>query len=108
MPDRPDSSSIPEAVAVPKRYWTVPLVWIIPIVAALLGAGLALHYLLSQGPTITIAFKNAESLEVGKTKVRYKDVDIGTVSEIRIADDRSHVIVTAQLAKQAESLIVDD
>jgi len=110
MPDRPpsDASAIPEAVAVPQRHWTVPLVWIIPIVAALLGAWMALHYLLSQGPTITIAFKNAESLEVGKTKVRYKDVDIGTVSEIHIADDRSHVIVTAQLAKQAERLIVDD
>jgi paraquat-inducible protein B len=110
MPDRPhpDTSSIPEAVAVPKRHWTLPLVWIIPTVAALLGAWLALHYLLSQGPTITITFKNAESLEVGKTKVRYKDVDIGTVSEIHIAEDRSHVVVTAQLAKQAESLIMDD
>ena len=110
MPDHPppDAPPIPEAVAVPKRHWTLPLVWIIPIIAALLGAWLALHYLLSQGPAITIAFKNAEGLEVGKTKVRYKEVDIGTVSEIRIADDRSHVIVTAQLARQAESLIVDD
>ncbi|WP_286757950.1 MlaD family protein [Ralstonia sp. RL] len=107
MADTPDQP-IPEAVAVPKRHWTVPLVWIIPIVAALLGIWLALHYLLAQGPTITIAFKNAEGLEAGKTKVRYKDVDIGTVTDVAIADDRSQVIVTAQMAKQAERFLVQD
>jgi paraquat-inducible protein B len=104
----PDHSALPEAVAVPKRHWTFSLVWIIPIVAALVGGWVALHYILSQGPTITIDFKNAEGMEAGKTKVRYKDVDIGTVSDIRIAQDRSHVIVTARLAKQAESLVVED
>ncbi|MGE5650858.1 MAG: intermembrane transport protein PqiB [Bacillota bacterium] len=110
MPDTPppDQSSIPDAVAVPKRHWTVPLVWIIPIVAALLGIWLAAHYLFSQGPVITIAFKNAEGLEAGKTKVRYKEVDIGTVSAVAIAEDRSHVIVTAEIAKQAEQLLVSD
>jgi paraquat-inducible protein B len=110
MTDRPSSGQddIPEAVAVPKRRWNLSLVWIIPIVAALLGGWVALHYILSKGPTITIEFRNAEGLEAGKTKVRYKSVDIGTVSEIRIAEDRSHVIVTAEIAKQAENLIVDD
>jgi len=110
MADLPPSADadIPHAVAVPKRKWTISLVWIIPIVAALVGGWLALHYILSQGPTITISFKNAEGLEAGKTKIRYKDVDIGTVKEIGIAKDRSHVIVTAEITKQAENLIVDD
>ncbi|HJV02490.1 MAG TPA: MlaD family protein [Burkholderiaceae bacterium] len=109
MPDTPpDQPDIPDAVAVPKRHWTVPLVWIIPLVAALLGIWLAAHYLLAQGPVITIEFKNAEGLEAGKTKVRYKEVDIGTVSAVAIAEDRSHVIVTAQIAKQAEQLLVQD
>lgn len=108
MAETPDQPPIPQALAVPKRHWTVPLVWIIPVVAALLGIWLALHYLLAQGPTITIAFKNAEGLEAGKTRVRYKEVDIGTVTEVAIADDRSQVIVTAQMAKQAERFLVQD
>lgn len=107
-PDTPPPGGIPHAVAVPKRRWAISLVWIIPVVAALLGGWLALHYLLSKGPTITIRFENAQGLEAGKTKVRYKEVDIGTVTGIDIAADRSHVIVTAEIGKQAENLIVDD
>ncbi|MDB5728499.1 MAG: hypothetical protein JWQ00_1704 [Noviherbaspirillum sp.] len=107
-PDSDDSSPIPRAIAVRKRRWSISLVWIIPIVAALIGGWMAVNYVLSKGPTVTIAFKSAEGLEAGKTKVRYKDVDIGTVTQVDIAQDRSHIIVTAQLAKQAEALAVED
>ncbi|WP_019143272.1 intermembrane transport protein PqiB [Noviherbaspirillum massiliense] len=100
--------SVPEAVAVPKRRWTFSLVWIIPLVAALVGGWIAIQHILARGPTITIDFKNAEGLEAGKTKVRYKDVDIGTITAINIARDRSHITVTADLAKQAESLLMED
>lgn len=105
--DPSGTGDIPQAIVVPKRRWAISLVWSIPIVAALLGGWLTLHYLLSKGPTITIQFENAQGLEAGKTKVRYKDVDIGTVSEIGIAEDKSHVVVTADIAKQAENLIVE-
>lgn len=109
MTDQPNNhSDIPQAVAVPRRRWTVSLVWLIPIVAALLGAWVAVQQIMSHGPTITITFKNAEGLEAGKTKVRYKDVDIGTVTNISISKDRSQVIVTAEMTKQAEDLIVAD
>src|SRR6185312_6781241 len=109
MTDLPsDHAGIPEAVAMPKRRWSISLVWIIPIVAAILGGWVALHYILSKGPTVTIEFKNAEGIEAGKTKVRYKSVDIGTVSDIQLADDRSHVVVTADISKSAGKLIAED
>jgi paraquat-inducible protein B len=104
----PDSADIPQAVAVPRRRWAISVAWVIPLVAVLVGGWIAVHYILSQGPTITISFTNAEGLEAGKTKVRYKNVDIGTVKSINISDDRSHVIVTADIAKNAENLIVTD
>ena len=104
----PDISPIPDAVAVPKRRWAISIVWLIPLVAVLVGGWVAVHYLISRGPTISIEFASAEGLEANKTKLRYKDVDIGTVSAIAIAKDRSHVIVTAKMAKQAEDLLVAD
>ena len=104
----PEPTPIPSAVPVPKRRWAVSIVWIIPLVAVLVGGWVAIHYLMARGPTISIEFANAEGLEAGKTKLRYKEVDIGTVSEIAIAKDRSHVIVTAKMAKQAEDLLVSD
>ena len=47
--------------------------------AVVLGGYVVLHFLLQRGPTITIEFRNAEGLEADKTRVRYKDVDIGIV-----------------------------
>jgi paraquat-inducible protein B len=109
MSDHPqDHPEIPQAIAVPKRRWAISLVWFIPIIAALLGAWVAVQQITSKGPTITITFKSAEGLEAGKTKVRYKDVDIGTVQNISIARDRTHVIVSAEMSKEAKGLIVDD
>ena len=104
----PDVSPIPNALPVPKRRWAVNIVWLIPLVAALVGGWVAIHYLMQRGPTVTIEFANADGLEAGKTKLRYKEVDIGTVSAIAIAKDRSNVIVTAKMAKQAEDLLVSD
>jgi paraquat-inducible protein B len=61
-----------------------------------------------KGPQVTITFKSAEGLEAGKTKVKFKDVEIGLVEEIRIGDDASHVVVKAQLIKEAERFISEN
>ncbi|TFW08740.1 MCE family protein [Oxalobacteraceae bacterium OM1] len=105
-PDTPDTSDIPEAVTVRRSRWAISLVWLIPLLAILIAGWVAVHYVLSQGPTITIRFNNAEGLEAGKTKIRFKNVDIGTVKDIAIGSDRTHVIVTADIAKSAEGLMV--
>ena len=69
--------NVPSAVTVSKRRRFPQFVWLIPIVAALIGGWLAVKTILEKGPTITITFKSAEGLEAGKTKVRYKNVDLG-------------------------------
>ncbi|RYE79735.1 MAG: MCE family protein, partial [Oxalobacteraceae bacterium] len=106
--DPSDIADVPAALPVPKRRWAISIVWLIPLVAVLVGGWVAMNYLMSRGSTISIEFANADGLEAGKTKVRYKEVDIGTVSGIAIAKDRSHVIVTAKMAKQADDLLVGD
>jgi paraquat-inducible protein B len=99
---------IPDAVAGQRRPRSLQLVWIIPIVAAIIGASLAVKSYLQRGPVITITFKNGEGMEPGKTKIKYKDVDIGLVKGIAIAKDRSHVIVTAELTRESKGLLVED
>ncbi|MGH7186687.1 MAG: mammalian cell entry protein, partial [Pseudomonadota bacterium] len=68
----PDLTDLPEAVAKPKKRGALQLVWIVPIVAALIGAWLAVQAFIERGPTITVKFKTAEGLEAGKTKIKYK------------------------------------
>ena len=105
---RPDISDIPEAVAKPKRRWSIQLIWMVPIIAVLIGGTLAVRAFLEHGRTITITFKTGEGLETGKTKIKYKAVEIGKVESIAIAEDRSHVIVTAQLRRDAKGFLVQD
>lgn len=107
-PQKPELSDIPDAVSEPNRRFSVQLVWIIPILAALIGLSLGVQAYINRGETITITFKTGEGLEVGKTKIKYKDVQIGEVKGLAIAEDRSHVIVTAELSKGARGLLVKD
>ena len=88
--------------------WTPSLVWIIPIVAALVGLFLILKLFLDHGPTITVSFRTAEGLQAGKSKVKYKDVEIGEVKAIRLSKDRSKVLATILLTKDAKGFSASD
>ncbi len=107
-PRTPDLPDLPEAVSAPRRRWAPQLIWIIPIVAVLAGAWLAAKAILERGPTITISFQTGEGLEAGKTKIKYKDVDVGLVKDIALAADRKRVVATAELVKGTADLLVED
>ncbi|MBI5485115.1 MAG: MCE family protein [Deltaproteobacteria bacterium] len=107
-PKAPVVPEIPDAIVERRRRRTSQLIWIIPIIAAIIGISLAVKSYLGRGPVITITFKSGEGLEAGKTRIKYKDVQVGLVKSIAIARDRSHVVVTAELSKEAEPLLVED
>lgn len=104
----PTPSSLPTARVDTPRRFRIPLVWVIPLVAALIGVFLALHTWYQQGPDITIRFKTGEGLEAGKTRIKYKDVDVGQIDSVTLAEDGSYVIAGARLARSADHLLVDD
>jgi paraquat-inducible protein B len=88
----------PEALI--RRKSSFSIVWVVPIVALLIGGWLVYKGLSEKGPTITISFKSAEGLEAGKTKIRYKDVEVGLVESIVLDDKLARVLVTAELGKE--------
>jgi paraquat-inducible protein B len=96
----------PEPVVRTRRQFSI--VWLVPIVAALIGAWLAYKAISERGPTVTITFSTAEGLEAGKTKIKYKDVNVGQVEAISLSEDLSHVITTAKLVKQAENFLSEN
>ncbi|SFB13976.1 paraquat-inducible protein B [Collimonas sp. OK607] len=104
----PTLPPLPEPKLSRKRDWLPSLIWLIPIVAAVVGLTLVVKILVERGPSITITFHTAEGLEAGKTKVKYKDVDIGLVQTITLSKDRSHVLANVQLSKEAESFTSAD
>src|SRR5690349_14102795 len=94
--ERVDSSAseLPEAAV--RRRRGISLVWLIPLVAVAIGAFLAYKAYSSRGPTVTITFDTAEGLEAGKTKLRYLDVEVGTVQSVVIAPGLKNIVVTAE------------
>jgi paraquat-inducible protein B len=84
------------------------IVWLVPIIAVLIGAWLAVKAVVEQGPTITITFDTGEGLEAGKTKIKFKEVDIGVVKSVTLSSNHRAVVATAELAKDASTLLVDD
>ena len=91
-----------------RRRAPLPLVWVVPLIAAVIGGWIAVRAVLDRGPIITIQFQTAEGLEAGKTRVRYRSVDVGQVREIVLAPDHRTVRVVADMVKDAQSLLVED
>src|ERR1700727_1647044 len=93
----PGVDELPAAVPARSLWGRLPLVWILPAVVVLAGGFVVIRERLAQGTAIEIRFENADGLEASKTKVRYKDVEIGEATDIRVGDDRKEVIVTADI-----------
>ncbi|MFO1394083.1 MAG: MlaD family protein [Steroidobacteraceae bacterium] len=108
MSDEAGQTDIPQARLTPGRRVHVSVIWIIPILAAVVAIGIAVNRVMKEGPTITIEFRSADGIEAGKTFIKYKDVKIGQVTGVELSDDFTKVKVTARIAKNAEGLIVED
>ncbi|MEN1833649.1 MlaD family protein [Pseudomonas lijiangensis] len=94
----PSSPLRPE---VKQRRMRVSLIWLVPIVAGLIGLSMAFHDWMNVGPRVTISFQTAEGLEANKTQVKYKNVVIGMVTDITLSEDRTHVLAAVDLNNTA-------
>ena len=109
MPESPaPPDDLPEAVPVVRRPRRIPLIWILPVLVVLVTGIVVVQQKLAQGPSIDIAFLSADGLEANKTKIRYKDVDIGDVTDLRVSKDRKKVVVTARIHRDAADYLVKD
>lgn len=88
--------------AIVKTGRTLSIIWVVPIVALLIGGWLVFKAWSEQGPVITIVFETAEGLEADKTKIKFKEVEVGLVTKIEMNDDLTGVIVTAEMNKEVE------
>ncbi|AGA90163.1 qaraquat-inducible protein B [Thioflavicoccus mobilis 8321] len=97
---------LPQAQLVQRNR--ISLVWLLPVLALVIGGWLAWKTLSERGPTVQIRFESAAGIEKGRTKVKLKDVVIGQVSDIRLTEDLAHVEVTAQLNDDTEGFLTEN
>ncbi|HSI28161.1 MAG TPA: intermembrane transport protein PqiB [Methylophilus sp.] len=83
-------------------------IWIVPVVALLIGLWLMYDNYTKVGKQITLSMTNAEGIEAGKTKIKVHSVDIGQIEQVTLSDDLTHIEVTARITPKAQPMLVKD
>ena len=101
-------ADVAEPVLTRQNRLRLSLVWIVPLIALMVGLAVVVRSFVQHGPDITIEFVNAEGLEAGRTEVRFKEVAVGRVMKVRLRPDRRKVVASVRLDKSAAGLAVLD
>lgn len=80
--DLQENSNKTEPAQVRQTLTLLSAVWLIPLLAAIIGAWLLAQNLRNKGPEITLLIDNAEGIEVNTTAVRILNVDVGRVTRV--------------------------
>ncbi|WFE71751.1 intermembrane transport protein PqiB [Halomonas sp. M1] len=83
-------------------------IWIVPIVAVIIGMWLVYDNYTSRGTLVTLNMENAEGIEAGSTLIRSRNVEIGRVQSVQLSDDLSHAVLTARIQPEAETMLRED
>lgn len=70
-------------------------------------AYVGLHALIERGPLVTIAFETGEGLNAHQTELRHKAVTLGTVEDVSLSMDMSHVLVQVRVEASAAHILTD-
>lgn len=83
-------------------------IWLVPLLALLLGAWMAFDYWRQQGIHISVSFETAEGLEAGKTQVKHRDVPIGIITKISFNKTRDRIVADISIDKSMGDFIHSD
>lgn len=99
-----------EDIAMPilKTKSRFSMIWLLPFIAFIIGMGLVYHQWQNRGVHIVIVFENAEGLEAKKTKVKFRNVDIGTVKSVRFSGDGSGIEATVEINRDMQRFLQAD
>jgi paraquat-inducible protein B len=81
--------------------WYSSVVWVAPLIAAVLTSYLIFDRVREFGPSITIRFKDGRGLTSGISVIKYRGVQVGEVKAIELSRDGQYVLVHASLLRSA-------
>lgn len=107
-PDNPqDLSAVPQA-AIDEEHKGLPVVWLLPLVAVIVGGWLIYKTISETGPSITISYITAEGIQAGKTRVKFRDVEVGKVEDVVFSEDLTRIIVHVTMHPGSEGYLTEN
>jgi paraquat-inducible protein B len=94
----------PPAPVVVRHRRSLPLIWVVPLVALIVGGWLIARHSRDRGPEIIIRFHNGAGIEAGRTILEHKGVAVGIVESVELDGQLDNVLVKVRLAKNAAAL----
>lgn len=101
MPTTLSPAATPEYRAA--QRWNI--VWVVPILALLIGGWMIYRSLSAQGPVAQVRFETADGIAAGKTEVRCRSVKVGIVKNVKLADDLKSVLIYLELEPDSGGLL---
>jgi len=104
------SAGIPRAIPRAKNTkesFSISAIWVIPIIAALIGGWMVFKSTIEENVFVEVSFKNASGLEAGKTPVKLRNVKVGELTEVKFTKDLSEVIVVMELTGVSHERLTD-
>lgn len=97
----------PGSPEIRKGWGRFSVIWLVPLVALIIGGWLLWRDIVSKGPEITVTFEAAEGISAGKTAIRYRDVDVGQVTAINLSDNLDYVELTIRMSADFADYLTD-
>lgn len=97
---------LPKAVQKPAKK--VSSIWLLPVVAAIMGIFLLYQGIIEKPIEAVINFKTAEGIAVGKTEIKYKGMTIGKVKKIQMNSDLESMDIHVEVDILAEPLLREE
>jgi paraquat-inducible protein B len=82
-------------------------IWIVPVVAAIIGGWMVFQTALEEKAIIQVTFKSADGIEAGKSVVKLRDLTIGKVTKVVLGEDLTGVTITLEFASIPNSHFTD-
>ncbi|MXU66087.1 MlaD family protein [Oceanomicrobium pacificus] len=83
----------------------ISLIWLVPIIALAGSLLVAWEAYSERGVLITISFEDASGIEAGHTLVKYRDVEVGHVTDMEFAEDLNSVDVSVRVHESIASYL---
>ncbi|MES2625801.1 MAG: intermembrane transport protein PqiB [Pseudomonadota bacterium] len=103
-----DTSTVDPLHATRRRQARLSPIWIVPIVALLIGVWLVYDNVTSNGPQITLEIEDAEGIEAGTTLIKLRNVEVGLVEQVNLSEDLTHTLITARMSPDADRMLAAD
>lgn len=90
-------TSANETSATQRQAWGPGWIWAVPIAAVGIVLWLTLRVLSTSGTSVTVVFNQAAGMNADSTKVEYRGLQVGSVTDVHLDDSGRHVITTLNI-----------